>query len=220
MAVRYLDKRSGIYVITNLVNNKIYIGSTVKLYNRAYEHLRTLKKGEHKNHHLQSSYNKYGEINFQFDLIEYCDKEELLEREQIWIDFFKPDYNIDIVAGSTLGIKLKPLTEKRKKEISIFNIKRWSSYTVEERMLLNKKISKGRMGVKVIPESAKNMNQHCNKPVLQFDKQGNFIKEWKSYRQSERETGAHHVSHVCNNKRKTSGGFIWKYKEEKEVSLG
>jgi hypothetical protein len=55
------------------------------------------------------------------------------------------------------------------------------------------------------------------KPVLQFDKQGNFIKEWPSTRAAKRETGAKNVFEVAsgykNQLYKSSGGFIWKYKE-------
>ena len=55
------------------------------------------------------------------------------------------------------------------------------------------------------------------KPVLQFDKQGSFIKEWPSTRAAKRETGAKNVFEVAsgykNQLYKSSGGFIWKYKE-------
>lgn len=55
------------------------------------------------------------------------------------------------------------------------------------------------------------------KPVLQYDKQGNFIKEWDSIKDAERETGAKNVFEVAsgykNQLYKSSGGFVWKYKE-------
>ena len=55
------------------------------------------------------------------------------------------------------------------------------------------------------------------KPVLQFDKQGNFIKEYPSTRAAKKETGAKNVFEVAsgykNQLYKSSGGFIWKYKE-------
>jgi len=47
------------------------------------------------------------------------------------------------------------------------------------------------------------------KAILQFDKQNNFIKEWKCGR----DTKIKHVYDVCNGKRKTAGGYIWRYKE-------
>lgn len=55
----------------------------------------------------------------------------------------------------------------------------------------------------------------CSKPVLQFDKNGNLIKEFPSLQEAARQTGCGqgNISVVCNNGRlKTAGGFIWKFK--------
>lgn len=56
-----------------------------------------------------------------------------------------------------------------------------------------------------------------NKPVLQFFKNGVFIKEFISLNQAERETNisSETISRCCRGKLKTSGGYIWKYKEQK-----
>lgn len=58
-------------------------------------------------------------------------------------------------------------------------------------------------------------NEHkmkISKPILQFSKNGVFIKEFPSVIEGKRQTGCDHISEVCKNKRKTAGGFIWKYK--------
>jgi hypothetical protein len=57
----------------------------------------------------------------------------------------------------------------------------------------------------------KNIN---NKPILQYDLHENFIKEWVSGREAYRHLGIHYgsISVCCQNKTKTAGGFIWKYK--------
>lgn len=49
-------------------------------------------------------------------------------------------------------------------------------------------------------------------PVLQFDKDGNFIREWDGIIDVERELKIYHISSVCKGRAKTAGGFIWKYK--------
>src|ERR1017187_10366861 len=100
-----MNKTSGIYIIINILNNKIYIGSAINLYKRLYEHFRTLKENKHKNKHLQSSYNKYKKDNFIYHLLEYCNKEELIKREQYYINLLKPEYNICQIAGNSLGLK-------------------------------------------------------------------------------------------------------------------
>lgn len=57
--------------------------------------------------------------------------------------------------------------------------------------------------------------QH-NKTVLQFDKEGTFIKEWFGVRNIEKELGYGHtnISNCCSGKRKSAYGYIWKYKNE------
>lgn len=92
-----LKNKSGIYQIRNLVNNKIYIGSSCNLYKRKRTHFYELKNNIHKNSKLQKSFNKYGEQNFIFEVIEFCSKENQYIIEQYWIDRFnivKTGYNI------------------------------------------------------------------------------------------------------------------------------
>ena len=77
---------SGIYQITCLVNLKIYIGSTANFERRLKTHKTTLKNNKHKNPHLQSAFNKYGESNFIYEVVEYCEENNLKVAEQTWMD--------------------------------------------------------------------------------------------------------------------------------------
>lgn len=54
----------------------------------------------------------------------------------------------------------------------------------------------------------------CSKPILQFDKQGNFIQEWISIAKAENilKINKANIHKVLNGQRKTTGGFKWKYK--------
>src|SRR6185503_19285195 len=97
---------SGIYKIINLINEKFYIGSAVNIRKRWNCHKYQLRKNKHPNSHLQNAWNKYGELNFKLELIEFIEnKNELLFREQFYIDTLKPPYNLAPNAKSMLGFK-------------------------------------------------------------------------------------------------------------------
>lgn len=77
----------GIYKIKNIVNGKFYIGSSTELKRRERTHFKLLKDGRHINPKLQNSYNKYGESNFVFEVVEYIkNPQDSLKIEQKWID--------------------------------------------------------------------------------------------------------------------------------------
>ena len=130
--------QSGIYEIRNSVNDKIYIGSSIDIEQRWYDHKRKLRNGNHHSAHLQFAWNKYGEDSFHFQFLEAVSIDKLLIYEQKWLDereSYKREngYNTCIVAGNTLGKghseetkqKLrkyrtgKRMSEESKKKISI-----------------------------------------------------------------------------------------------------
>ena len=86
--------KSGIYIIRNLVNNKVYIGKSKNVSQRKNAHFNALKLNKHNNQHLQNSYNKYGKDNFQFDILEYCEESLLPTREMYFIELHRNNYNI------------------------------------------------------------------------------------------------------------------------------
>ena len=94
---------SGVYQIKNRINGKCYIGSSVNLRHRQREHVRKLQRGKHRNRHLQRAFDKYGIETFVFSILEYVSSKKLIESEQHYLDVLKPEYNICLIAGSTLG---------------------------------------------------------------------------------------------------------------------
>jgi group I intron endonuclease len=89
-----LLNKSGIYCILNITNQKRYIGSSKSLSERLINHKCQLRKNKHNNKILQNSWNKYKENNFIYIILEFCEIENLIEKEQFYIDLFQPEFNI------------------------------------------------------------------------------------------------------------------------------
>jgi hypothetical protein len=89
-----LWNKSGIYCLVNTDNQKKYVGSSKNIYQRLQKHRAYLRKNIHENKKLQNSWNKHGEGSFQYYILEFCSEEQLLEREQFYIDTLKPWYNL------------------------------------------------------------------------------------------------------------------------------
>lgn len=118
MSYKQEELRPGIYCIENIENNKKYIGQTICLDGRWRNHKNELKNKAHFNLYLQASWNKYGEENFIFYILEECSIEELDEREIFWILEYKSKnrdfgYNLNDGGGGLRGYEFSEETRKK-----------------------------------------------------------------------------------------------------------
>lgn len=176
--------KTGVYTITNLVNGKIYVGSTKQSFKERWAcHLCLLKGNKHINTHLQSSWNKYGESNFKFEILEKYPIELCLSMEQYWINMLnvcnrKFGYNQNVLSTGRFGSKL---SEESKR-----------------------KIRKAR-------SKQENCGQIV---ILKFNLCGVFLKRYSSLKIASIENnniGTSNISKCAKGIYKTCGGFIWKY---------
>ena len=130
---------SGIYTITNITNNKIYVGSAENNFEiRKNKHFKDLKNNKHPNPHLQSSYNKYGEKNFIFEILEEQPKELCKYIETYWINILDTKnpfrgYNINDPIKNNKGRKMSlEFREKRR----LLNLGRKASPETKVKMSL------------------------------------------------------------------------------------
>lgn len=107
---------SGIYCISNTLDKRIYIGSAVKLFDRYRSHKSLLDKGKHNSIILQRFCDKYGSDVLYFSLLEICTEDDLLSREQYYLDALKPKFNIRKVADRNSGIIRRPETIEKLKQ--------------------------------------------------------------------------------------------------------
>lgn len=148
----------GVYVIRNLINHKVYIGSSKDIRKRLLEHKRLLKLKKHVNRHLQSAYNLYGESCFEFKIITNCPLHDRIAREQYYMDLFKSyedtyGYNIESVAGLAGGER----SEQTKLKISKANSGRKHEVYSELMIQSHKRLRENPQGVGLINKN----KTHC-----------------------------------------------------------
>jgi group I intron endonuclease len=81
-----LRGKQGIYKILNLATDHFYVGSAVDLQRRKTRHFSELRNKKHNNPRLQAAWNKYGEANFVFSVLEYVvDRANLYSAEDRWL---------------------------------------------------------------------------------------------------------------------------------------
>lgn len=113
----------GIYKITNIKNNKVYIGQSVNIEKRWREHIYAFRRGDHTNVYFQRAWNKYGEENFIFEIIEECLIENLNDKESFYILKFQatnPQYGYNRTFGGE-SPKMTPEYKEYISKLSHFN---------------------------------------------------------------------------------------------------
>ena len=206
MSARY-KKLSGIYTITNIITNKIYVGScTTSIKQRFSNHINSLKNNKHRNSYLQRSYNKYGHSNFKFEILEECEPNLCISTEQFWINMLNVTnrsfgYNLAGRAGNSMGQKRTPqqclnISKSVKgKRVGKLNPNYGKKWSYETRLKIE--------------------NSTRNKKVLQYNLNNEYLKEFKSIAEAEKYINKSKglIGKVCNNKYKSAFGFIWKFKK-------
>jgi hypothetical protein len=107
--------KAGVYRWINKISGNTYVGSSIDLGSRLYTYysLRSLAKS---NRRIERALLKRGYSNFSLEILEYCEPNEVLNREQYYLDNLKPEYNIVKIAGSTLGYKHTPASLKKMRD--------------------------------------------------------------------------------------------------------
>jgi group I intron endonuclease len=217
----------GIYKITS-PSGKIYIGQSTNIEKRWSTYKKLQCKGQIK---LFNSLKKYGHEAHKFEVLEECDKDQLIQKETHW----KQHY--DVLNTPSLCCRMDGKGGKDSLE-TIQRKKKPKTFTLEQRLLKNKKISENNLG-KTRTSEVKNKlkgpksEEHKEKirkallnreitwrvgktktPILQYDLEGNFIKEWSYIKEAAKfyKINSANIVANCKGRYKTVGGFIWRYK--------
>lgn len=231
-----LPEISCIYMLRNKINNKIYIGKTINLKTRIYNHI---QRAKYKNSSIpiRNAILKYGISNFSCNVIEAAD-DNLLEKETYYIDLYnstnnKIGYNILRIGFDRTGTKHLDETKKKISKSCIKNVKRGvEHYTIKDNNVTNiKKAHLANIGKSRSPEVKKKISDtnklidrsYAKISVKQIcPKTGNILKIWNSiseanlsFNKSANNAG---IRTVCNKTpngkgciQKTAHGFVWEH---------
>lgn len=98
--LEYIKGKSGIYMWTNKLNGKKYVGSSVDLRRRLLEYYNVNRMLNEKSMPINVALLKYGYTNFSLTILEICDKDSLMSREKHFFEVYSPEYNILKTPGS------------------------------------------------------------------------------------------------------------------------
>jgi len=209
--INNLNSKTGIYVITNDIDARVYIGSATSFKQRYAVHKKKIIQNEGCNPKLKNFANKYGIEHLTFSAVHACEKENLLKMEQLYLDIFQPfddnGFNIARKAGSPIGYKH---TQEAKDKMKGRTGLKWD----EEHLKYFSEIKKG----KKRPDSVKTkLREHYaeqTKPVMVYDING-FIAEYPSAMEVEIQMGIPKmlIKNSLHNKSKTVKGYVFIYKE-------
>ena len=225
------ERLSGIYKITNLKNNLVYIGQTVNFGIRRREHW-----SDKTNDDLHNDIQKLGREYFKFEIIEKCDVDQLDEREKYWIEYYD-SYNMGY--NNTEGGSGNKLNAKNSQCMPVYAYNLDGTFAAEYYSIasamrkLNMKSnnitrciihndnhhhSGGFMWrtykTDQIPAFEKNLG---GKSIYCYDLNTRlFVKEYKTVTEAGIELCGKRTPHICsaaNGSRKSACGFLWSYEK-------
>lgn len=201
-----------IYKITNKLNQKIYIGKTVRTVKQRWEeHCREYQKSRAEHRPLYSAMNKYGIENFIVEEIEECSADILNEREKYWIEYyqsFKNGYN------ATIGGDGKQYIDYQ--QIYQYWIAGLSGREICKKLNIDKDTVKAALDNYHISHQDRVYQGKLSqaKMVKRIDKRGNILifKSLKeAYLSVNKEKISSHIQEVCNHKRNSAYGYFWEW---------
>lgn len=220
-----------IYLLKDPITLDIkYIGKSDDPNNRLTEHIRKSKyKNTYKNNWINGLL-KSGNLPIM-EIIDVVEKNEWSDSEKKWISHYKKlgcklTNLTDGGDGGNFGDEVnKLISQKLKNRV-------FSSKTIK---LMSESAKKRKMsdeGRKLLSEKRKGKNnsmfgkkqsKYCieskYKPVIQYSLDGNILKEWKSLKEVSEYLliNRNTIRMVCNNQRKSAGGYKWKFKQNDNV---
>lgn len=202
-----------IYVITNQINGKQYVGKTLNtIETRFKEHCSDSKKERCNKRPLYDAMNKYGIENFTIETLEECSNDIVNDREIYWIDKLNTYHN---GYNATLGGDGKAYIDAQQ----ILTL--WQKGYIEKEIATSMQVD-GQTVKKYLcsfgispSEIIERGRSKCRIAIAQIDKNTNeVIQVFNSTREAHRALNkpiASHITDVLKGRRKSAYGYVWKY---------
>ena len=224
---------SGIYCIENIINNKKYIGQSIHIKERWTKHIAELNNGTHHNDYLQKAWNKYGEENFSFYILEECSINLLDEKEICYInkyDSMNRSYGYNLTSGGQLrknsisketrdkishAVKNSYVNSELKEIRRLQCLEYWADPKNKEKIIGQNNVM---YGIHHTDESKRKMSEHKKgirswrrnvTPVLCIESNQIYNDATDAGKILNLDSST--ILKVCQGKRKTCGGYHWEF---------
>lgn len=229
-----------VYMHRNKINGKVYVGMTSRTPEERYK---VNGNGYRNNEKFMKDIQSYGWDGFiHATLKTFTNKEEAEKCERRLIEFFRSDRDengYNIASGGSIGNAIiggEALAKKKRKPICQYDLKgnliaEYPGINCAARAIANKKrsssivdVCNGKRGTsygyvwRYKGDAFDKYDVNALKQtreVLQYTLDGTFLHKHDSISDAERATSTRHseIIRVCNGKRRTAGGYVWKYAE-------
>lgn len=169
-------RKCGIYMIKNLANQKIYIGSSIHIKRRIQKHKNYLRNNHHGNSSIQKDWNIYGEMFFEASIIELCDAPSLLNRETYWVSFYgtlDPNKGYNYSLPNNIKIHREPKEKNIPSRIKYFFINTLTREKIESSFIDFYKKNNFKLSIKTLRKRVSECIHYWrNKKTSRFSYQG------------------------------------------------
>ena len=213
-----------IYKITNQLNNKCYIGKTLKsIAERWKDHITDYNRPHYEKRPLYDAMNKYGINNFFVEQIEECDDSLISEREVYWIKYYNSYVGFENSNGynATIGGDGKAFID-RQEVIKVYQECQTIKETAQRLNISTDSVHDILVANNIFVKSSGQIAQSKAYPILMI-KDNQIIKRFNSSQDAavyciknglSKATVVHaqaSILRVCYGGRKTAFGYVWQY---------
>ena len=202
-------KTCGVYMLTNKLNGKKYIGSSACIGSRLSDHFGQSMRNP-KGRPLYTEMNEYGKEAFEYCVLEECDKSIKVDREQYWVEKLNPEYNLTYPkTREFISTERKNKVKHSTKQQALYARNKELYQTKEYRDRFREQTRK-RMKPVIL------LNKETNEEIMRFESLQSTANWLDKNTTSKNPCKVSEVKKVCDGQQITALGFKYKYVNEED----